>query len=102
MKNIACVGEREVVFPFKALGLEIRPVNTGEEAREAIEHFIKEGYVLIILQEDFVDAVSDLMAETEKVPYPAIFPIPGSRGGKGIALEVLREKIKKAIGADIF
>ncbi len=102
MKNIACVGEREVIFPFKALGLEIRPVTSGEEARREVEQLVESGFVLIILQEDFLEFISDVLEKTQNLPYPAIIPIPGSRGAKGIALEVLRERIKKAVGADIF
>ncbi len=100
--KVICIGEYDVVFPFKAVNLEINPVTNGEEALEAVKSFIDKGYALILVQEDFLEAIQPVLDETVDQPLPAIISIPGSEATRGQALLRLREVIKRAVGMDIF
>ena len=42
--KIAVVGDRDSVLGFKALGLEVCPVDSPEEGREALHRMAKENY----------------------------------------------------------
>lgn len=102
MRNIACVGRYETVFPFRAIGLHTVQCNNSKETRESIEQLVREGFGLIFVEEEFYGDLKDLLDEYREEVTPAIVAIPGAVGSKGEALERIREIIKKAIGADIF
>lgn len=91
-----------MILPFKAIGVQVFPVEKAEEARETLSRLIKEGYGLILITEDLAPKLEDLLREVATEPTPSIIPIPSSGGSTGFALERLRETIKKAVGADIF
>lgn len=102
MRNIACVGRYETVFPFRAIGLHTVQCNNSDEARVSIKQLVKEGFGLIFVEEEFYENLKDLLDEYKEEVTPAIIAIPGAAGSKGEALKRIREIIKKAIGADIF
>lgn len=101
MSKIAVIGERDCILGFKALGVSIFPVETGEEASQALTAIRDSDYAVIFISEDFTDDVNDLLEELQKKPLPAITLIPGTRGSRGLARERLRQNVRKAIGADI-
>jgi len=100
--NIAAVGERDLILPFKAIGVRVFPVTKAEEARVAVSALIREGYGLILITENLAQDLEDVLKEVSLEPTPSIVPIPSSGGSTGFALRRLRETIKKAVGADIF
>lgn len=99
--NIAAVGERDLILPFKAIGVQIFPVRGIEEVRGVMSRLIREDYGLILITEDLASKLEDLLKEVSTQPTPSIVPIPSSGGSTGFALGRLRETIKKAVGADI-
>ena len=46
MYKIAVMGDMDSVLGFKALGLEVCPVTTPEEGREALHRMAKENYAI--------------------------------------------------------
>ncbi len=102
MSNVICIGNKNVVMPYSAVGFDIKVVSEPEEAAQAVENAIESGYSLIFVQEDYYGHISDLIEKTMEMAVPVISAIPGPLGASGRAFENLREIIKKAIGADIF
>ena len=101
MSNVICIGNKNVVMPYSAVGFDIRVVNSAEEAVEAVKSAM-DGYSLIFVQEDYYEHLTDLIEKTMEKAVPVISAIPGPLGSSGRAFENLREIIKRAIGADIF
>ncbi len=102
MKKIAIVGDRDQILAFTALGLETFPVANNDEAVAKVEELAEGGYAVILVQERFFGAMSGLLQKYSTKVTPCISAIPGSSGSQGLALEALREVVKKAVGADIF
>ncbi|MCI8303389.1 MAG: V-type ATP synthase subunit F, partial [Lawsonibacter sp.] len=44
MYKIAAMGDKDSVLGFKALGLEVCPVDSPEQGREALHRMAKENY----------------------------------------------------------
>ncbi len=101
MSNVICIGNKNVVMPYSAVGFDIRVVNSAEEAVEAVKSAM-DGYSLIFVQEDYYEHLTELIEKTMEKAVPVISAIPGPLGSSGRAFENLREIIKRAIGADIF
>ncbi|MDI6850656.1 MAG: V-type ATP synthase subunit F [bacterium] len=102
MKRVICLGKYETVFPLKAIGMEYKVCNTGEEAREALKSLISENYGLIFIEEDYFQSVKDIVDSLKEQAYPAVMFIPGAGGSTGQAREKLRAILLKSIGIDIF
>ena len=51
MYKIAVVGDRDSVLGFKALGLEVCPAQSADEAREIIHRLAKENCAILYLTE---------------------------------------------------
>ncbi len=102
MSNVICIGNKNVVMPYSAVGFDIRIVSNSEEAVKAVNDAIEGKYSLIFVQEDYYEDISDVIEKTMENAVPVISAIPGPLGASGKAFDKLREIIKRAIGADIF
>jgi V/A-type H+-transporting ATPase subunit F len=101
MYKIGAVGERDAIIAFLALGIEIRPVETKEEAMAAIDGMAREGYGIIFLTETIAKDVTETIDRYKNSMLPAIILIPSSKGSLGIGLSRIKDNVEKAIGVDI-
>ncbi len=100
--KMALIGEQDMVFPFKAFGIEVFPVDNVEEGEKIIRKLLGENdYAFLFVSEGIYPGLKDIVNEVRKIPYPGIIPVPGVKGRTNISIENLREIIRKAIGIDI-
>lgn len=98
--RIAVVGDKDSVLAFKALGLEVFPVNTTEEAETTVKQLARE-FAVIFITEQVAQQIGHLISRYKTRPYPAVIPIPSSEGSSGFGMDGIRKDVEKAIGADI-
>ena len=101
MYKIAVMGDMDSVLGFKALGLEVCPVNTPEEGHEAIHRMAKENYAIIYMTEQLAAKLSSDIARYKDALTPAIILIPGKEGSLGIGMANVKTAVERAVGADI-
>jgi len=101
MYKIAVIGDKASVLGFKALGLEVFPVDDLEQAKETLHRLAKEEYAVIYLTETYGAGMSSEMAYYKDELKPAIILIPGREGSLGIGKDNLQKAIERAVGADI-
>lgn len=101
MARMGAVGERDAVLAFKAMGMEVIPAATAEEAASAVKKLAKQGIAVIFVTEQAVSMMEETIERYQSEPYPVIIPIPGSSGSAGIGMQRLKENVEKALGADI-
>ena len=99
--NIGVIGERDAVLAFKALGLNVVPTQSAEEASQAVNRLAKAGCAIIFITETTASAIGETISKYKTTPLPAIIPIPGSSGSNGFAMSQLRANMEKAVGANI-
>lgn len=99
--KIAAIGEEDIILPFKAIGAEIYPVVSPEEAKNVLEKLFSEDIGLILIPDDLIPNIRDSLSQVKGKPLPCILSIPGSKGSSGLAMSEMRELIKKAVGVDI-
>lgn len=103
MHKIAVLGSRETVMGFKALGLEVFPVESGEEAKKTFKTITHSGdsFAIIYVEENLA---ADLETEINKVkdmPTPAVILIPGRSGSLGLGQKALAAAVERAVGSAI-
>lgn len=101
MQKVAAVGSRDTVLAFRALGLEVVPVNTAQEASRAVFNLAQAGCAVIFITEDMAAQIQETIERYKTEPLPAIIPIPGATGSDGSGMKNVRANVEKAIGADI-
>ena len=103
MHKIAVIGSHETVLGFKAVGLEVYPVATADEAKRELRRLTRAGeeYAIIYVEEDFYIEITDEINKFKDVPTPAIILIPGRNGSRGYGQNALHEAVERAVGSDI-
>ena len=83
MYKIAAMGDKDSVLGFKALGLEVCPVESPEAGREALHRMAKENYAIIYMTEQLAAQLPQEIARYKDALTPAIILIPGQEGSSG-------------------
>lgn len=101
MYKIAAMGDRESVLGFKALGLDVFPVESAKEAGQTMHRLAKENYAIIYLTEQLAADLEEEIAQYKEAVIPAIILIPGKEGSLGIGTANVTEAVERAVGAAI-
>lgn len=101
MYKIAVLGDRDSVLGFKALGLDIFPVEGTDEARRTLHRLAKEDYAIIYITEQLAAVLQADVNRYKTSVTPAVILIPGKSGSLGLGAQALQKAIERAVGADI-
>ena len=102
--RIAVLGDRESVMGFRALGLDVFPVEK-EEAKAVFSGLTKgeQGppYAIIYVTEELSLALKTEIRALKDELIPAVIPIPSKDGTLGLGMEALNSAVERAVGANI-
>lgn len=101
MYKIAVIGDADSVLGFKALGLDVYPVENVDQARSTIHRLAKENYAVIYLTEQLAVHMDEVLNRYKDELTPAIILIPGKEGSLGIGMANVKKSVERAVGADI-
>jgi V/A-type H+-transporting ATPase subunit F len=101
MYKIAVMGDRDSILGFKALGLEVFPVEEATEARHTLNRLAKSDYAILYVTEQLAGQISEEIDRYKDSVTPAIILIPGKSGSLGLGASALQSSIERAVGADI-
>ena len=101
MYKIGVIGDRESILGFKAVGLDVFPIDDPEEANKTLKMIAKEDFAIIYITEQIYQYMMDLVDEYVDSRLPAIIPIPGKDGTLGIGMTSVKKSVERAVGADI-
>ncbi len=97
MYKTAIIGDKESIYGFNAIGIEIFPVFSAEKAGEIIKRLSNMVYALIYVTQDVAEKTLKVIDEYADSPLPAIIPIPGIKGGS-YGADNLQKMIQRATG----
>ena len=101
MYKAAILGERDSIYGFAALGLEIVPVVEKAEAARTLRRLADEDYAVIYMTEALADTLKEEIAGYAERLMPAIIPVPGAYGNTGAGIANVRRCVEQAVGSDI-
>lgn len=101
MYKIAVMGDADSILGFKALGLDVYPVESVDEAKSTIHRLAKESYAVVYLTEQLAVHMDEELARYKDELTPAIILIPGKEGSLGIGMANVKKSVERAVGADI-
>ena len=88
---------------FKALGLDVYPVDDLEEARRTLRDISRpEGqYAILYVEENLAEGLRHEIDRFKDSPTPAIILIPGRDGSLGLGQTALQQAVERAVGTNI-
>ena len=101
MYKIAVLGDTDSVLGFKALGLDVFPVDSVGEARRTLHRLAKESYAIVYLTEQLAVHMDEDLARYKDDLTPAVILIPGKEGSLGVGMANVKRAVERAVGADI-
>ena len=99
--RIAVLGDRDSVLGFKALGLDVYPAETAEEARPILHRLAREDTAILYLTEQLAAGLEAEIARYKDALTPASILIPDKAGSLGIGMANVKKSVERAVGADI-
>ncbi|HIQ80215.1 MAG TPA: V-type ATP synthase subunit F [Candidatus Scatavimonas merdigallinarum] len=101
MYRIAVIGDRDSIYGFAALGLDVVFVEPEEDALSKIRKVCTGKYAVVYVTEALALAYEKEFARYASSALPAVIPIPGAYGNTGMGMTNVRRSVEKAVGSDI-
>ncbi|WP_160690689.1 V-type ATP synthase subunit F [Clostridium sp. C2-6-12] len=100
-KKIGVVGDKDSVLAFKALGIDVFPVNHSDEARKTIDKLAMNDYAVIFVTEQVAQGIEETIERYTKQMLPAVILIPSNQGSLNIGMQRINDNVEKAVGVNI-
>lgn len=101
MYKTAVIGERDSIYGYAALGMDIYPVKDAQEGEKTLKALAEGDYAVIFITEALQAKVSDTIDHYVNEDLPAIIPIPGVSGNTGMGMQNVKKSVERAVGSDI-
>ena len=102
MYKVAVLGDRDSIYGFAALGLDVYYADSYDEGLRLFKEITSsENYAVIYITEQLADMIRTEIDKFSYKPSPAIILIPGVKGNTGEGLNSVKRSVEKAVGSDI-
>ncbi len=101
MYKIAVLGDRDSIYGFGALGLEVFPIDDGESGARTLRRLAEEDYAVLYVTEALCAQIPQELERLRELPLPAVVPIPGLSGNTGMGMAMVKRSVEQAVGSDI-
>lgn len=101
MYKIAVMGDKDSIYGFAAVGVDIYPVDDHTGAGRRLRTLAEAGYAVIYITENLYAMLDKELEAYRERPLPAIVPIPGASGNTGLGVALVKKSVEQAVGSDI-
>lgn len=101
MYKIGVLGDRDSIYGFAALGLEVFPVSTPEDGARALRNLCDQNYGIVYITEAMAEELAPELERCRESLLPAVIPIPGVHGNTGLGINMVKRSVEQAVGSDI-
>ncbi len=101
MYKVAVIGDRDSIYGFAALGLDVYYAHNAKDAAPVFKSLTDGRYAVIYITEQLAEGLSSEIEKFSFQPSPAIILIPGIKGNTGQGIAQVKKSVEKAVGSDI-
>ncbi len=101
MYKVAVVGDKDSILAFKALGVDVFPVQTPEDSRRVIDTLARQQYGVIFITEQAASQIPETIDRYNRIMTPAVILIPSNQGTLNIGMQRISDNVEKAGGSNI-
>jgi len=98
--RVAIIGEKDLVFAFRALGVKVFSPKTVEEAKAILRGLDEERIALCFIHESLMEPLREEREEIVKKLYPVVVGYSDYRRITDYLGQMMREMALKATGSD--
>lgn len=99
--KIGFVGEKDAVYAFGMLGMNVFYVSEAKDFRLKVEEMVADDYGVIFVTEKMAKQAPDVITKYDEAFLPAIILIPSEVDAESIGLQRIQDNVKKAVGQNI-
>lgn len=93
------IGDENSLLIFKAAGCSTYPVKDSDQARDVLDKLNTEENHIIFINEEWAEELGEQLAKLREKGI-AVTAIPGIRGSKGKASDLIKKIAKRARGVE--
>lgn len=101
MYKVAVIGDKDSIYGFASIGLEIFPTDSADDASVTLRKIADSGYGVVYITEQLAAQMQTELDRYRELPLPAIIPIPGVSGNTGLGMNNVSKFVEQAVGSDI-
>ncbi len=101
MYRMAVMGDKDSIYGYAALGMEVVPVTEDMEAVKKLRELAEGDYAVIYITEALAARIPGEIARYREQMLPAIILIPGVYGNTGAGIANVKKSVEQAVGSDI-
>ena len=101
MYKIAAMGDKDSIYGFASIGLEIFPADDVREATRLLRRLSEEKYAAVFLTESLAAQMGAELDRYRERAVPAVILIPGVSDNTGEGLRSISRSVEQAVGSDI-
>lgn len=101
MYRVAVIGDKDSIYGFAALGLDIFPISNAEEGSKKLRSLADGSYAIVYITEALASELEEELDYLRNLPLPAVIPIPGLKGNTGMGIKMVKKSVEQAVGSDI-
>ncbi len=101
MYKVAVVGDKESIFGFSAIGMDIYPAYEEEDIKNIIPKLIEENYAIIYITENVSIKSEKYLEKLKTNKIPAIITIPSNTGSQKYGEKRIKDMVQKSVGIEI-
>ena len=101
MYRVAVIGDRDSIYGFAALGLDVNVIEYVENPSQKFCKLCESNYAVIYVTEALATQLTKEIEHYKKQRTPAIILIPGVSGNTGEGISAVKKSVEKAVGSDI-
>lgn len=99
--KVAIVGEKDTVYAFGMLGMNVFYTLDDSQTRQLIKEIIDDHYGIIFITDKVAKRIPDVIKKYEDDFMPAFIMIPSDQESASLGLQAIQDNMKKAIGRNI-
>jgi V/A-type H+-transporting ATPase subunit F len=100
MSDIAFIGDRDTIWPFRALGAETIFSDDSQALPRLVSKALEGDFKIIFVTEEIYGAAREEIDSLAESAIPAITVIPSVGGNRGMAMQMIRDSVRRAMGAE--
>ena len=100
MSDVAFIGDSDTIWPFKALGSDVFFSDKHNAPQRLVAEVLRSQYKLIFVTEEIYESARDEIDALNELALPTVAVLPSVKGNRGIAMQTIRDSVRRAMGAE--
>ncbi len=101
MYKIAAMGDKDSIYGFASIGLDIFPTDEPKQAVRLLKMMQNENYAVVYITEALAEQIEPEIEKCKEKLTPAVILIPGVYGNTGKGMLGVSKAVEQAVGSDI-